>query len=71
MLNVRLFVRPAICLPALCLVVICLSAISVAEENWPHWRGPANNGISSETNLPAEFGPKQNKIGRASCRARV
>ncbi len=31
-----------------------------AGENWPHWRGPANNGISNETGLPAEFGPDKN-----------
>src|SRR3990172_8034440 len=24
-------------------------------ENWPQWRGPANNGVSSETNLPTRW----------------
>jgi len=29
-------------------------------ENWPNWRGPQNNGLSGEENLPVKFGPKQN-----------
>lgn len=35
-----------------------------AAENWPHWRGPSNNGISAETGLPAEFGPEKNLAWR-------
>jgi outer membrane protein assembly factor BamB len=26
-----------------------------AEENWPHWRGPSKNGISTEKNLPIKW----------------
>src|SRR5436305_1052846 len=29
-------------------------------DNWPTWRGPGSNGISKETGLPAEWGPKKN-----------
>jgi outer membrane protein assembly factor BamB len=29
-------------------------------ENWPGWRGPAGNGISSEKNLPVEWSPTHN-----------
>ncbi len=33
---------------------------AVFAENWPGWRGPAGNGISSEKNLPVEWSPTQN-----------
>lgn len=46
-------------LPAL-LVLIVLFASPVAAENWPSWRGPKNQGISSETNVPTEWGPEKN-----------
>jgi outer membrane protein assembly factor BamB len=29
-------------------------------ENWPQWRGPADDGISKETNLPAEWSENKN-----------
>jgi outer membrane protein assembly factor BamB len=29
-------------------------------ENWPHWRGPKNDGHSAEKGLPTEFGPDKN-----------
>ena len=44
-------------------VTTCLllagSAPALAE-NWPQWRGPSGNSISSETKLPTEFGPSKN-----------
>ena len=46
-------------LPAL-LVLVALFASSVSAENWPSWRGPENQGISSETNVPVEWGPEKN-----------
>jgi len=30
---------------------------AVAAENWPQWRGPHGQGISTETQLPVEWGP--------------
>jgi outer membrane protein assembly factor BamB len=33
---------------------------AAAAENWPQWRGPHGQGISSETQLPAEWGPNRN-----------
>ena len=41
------------------LQVIALSAVA---DDWPHWRGPAYNGISNEKGWVAAFpadGPKQ------------
>ncbi len=33
-------------------------------ENWPQWRGPNNNGISSEKNLPVSWDKKTNVAWR-------
>ncbi len=33
---------------------------TVSAENWPHWRGPAFNGFSPETNLPTAFSRIEN-----------
>ncbi|MCA9042266.1 MAG: PQQ-like beta-propeller repeat protein, partial [Planctomycetaceae bacterium] len=33
-------------------------------ENWPRWRGPERNGISSETNLPTEWSKEKNVAWR-------
>jgi outer membrane protein assembly factor BamB len=46
-----------------CLLVVCISlaaAVTIRAENWPQWRGPTGDGISSETNLPAEFSETKN-----------
>ena len=32
----------------------------VAADNWPQWRGPQGQGISTETQLPAEWAPGRN-----------
>jgi outer membrane protein assembly factor BamB len=32
-----------------------------ADENWPHWRGPAHNGISAERNLPVRWSAATNE----------
>ena len=36
-------------------IVLASSVVSVSAENWPHWRGPAHNGISTEKNLPIKW----------------
>lgn len=43
-----------------CLLTLFAAAAQVSAENWPNWRGPLNNGISSEKNLPIEWGPDKN-----------
>jgi outer membrane protein assembly factor BamB len=40
-------------------VVLCLTAVARAD-NWPQWRGPENDGICKETNLPTEWGADKN-----------
>jgi len=43
-------------------VSICLvTAQSLRAENWPTWRGPTQNGISTETGLPTEFAGEDGK----------
>ena len=34
--------------------------VSLHAANWPQWRGVDGQGISAETNLPAQWGPEQN-----------
>jgi outer membrane protein assembly factor BamB len=34
----------------------------LAAENWPQWRGPHGQGISTETNLPTEWAPDKNVL---------
>jgi outer membrane protein assembly factor BamB len=33
---------------------------SLQAENWPNWRGPTNNGISTEKNIAIEWSPTKN-----------
>jgi len=33
-----------------------------APEDWPQFRGPGGNGISTSTGLPSEFGPNKNVV---------
>jgi outer membrane protein assembly factor BamB len=33
-------------------LVITAAGIDLLAQNWPHWRGPNNDGISTEKNLP-------------------
>ena len=37
-------------------------------ENWPQWRGPHGNGVSSETGLPAEWRGDENVAWKAPIR---
>ncbi|MBI5280900.1 MAG: PQQ-binding-like beta-propeller repeat protein [Candidatus Solibacter usitatus] len=39
------------------LAFLCLTANA---ENWPQWRGPGGNGVSSEKNLPLEWSATKN-----------
>jgi outer membrane protein assembly factor BamB len=39
---------------------ILLVCNSLWAENWPNWRGPHNNGVSSEKNIPVEWSPTKN-----------
>ena len=38
--------------------VVLAAAAAASAENWPQWRGPAGDGVSTETNLPTKWGEK-------------
>jgi outer membrane protein assembly factor BamB len=42
------------------LTMICLISSSVRADNWPNWRGPTNNGLCTEKNLPTEWNASVN-----------
>lgn len=44
---------------ALTVVAFCMTHVVMAE-NWPGWRGPSGNGLSSEIQLPTEWSPEKN-----------
>jgi hypothetical protein len=42
-------------------MAIILFSITLARaENWPQWRGPSLNGVSTEKNLPAKWTTEEN-----------
>jgi outer membrane protein assembly factor BamB len=45
---------------AVLLVVVAGLANSAQAENWPRFRGPTGQGISSETNLPTQWSAESN-----------
>ena len=45
---------------AIGLCVYAGSAVALHAENWPQWRGPAGQGVSSETAVPTEWAPDKN-----------
>src|SRR5215813_13952157 len=45
---------------------LLLGTAPAVAENWPQWRGPNGNNISSETKLPTEFGPSKNLAWKVS-----
>ncbi len=40
--------------------VTMLVGDQVFAENWPHWRGPTRDGVSTETDLPTEWDTETN-----------
>ncbi len=37
------------------IVALIAATGTLSAENWPQWRGPGSQGISSEAGLPAEW----------------
>ncbi len=44
-------------LPVTCVLTLAAGTTLLAG-NWPHWRGPSHNGVSTETGLPVSWGAK-------------
>lgn len=45
-------------------VVAALAVGTLYGEDWPHWRGPTRDGVSTETGVPIEWSPTQNVTWR-------
>ena len=43
---------------------LALTAAPLGAADWPSWRGPENNGICTETNLPTEWSSDRNVAWR-------
>lgn len=55
------FVKQSFLLATFCAGAVFLGGQSSSEaENWPSWRGPTQNGISSEKGIPVEFAGENN-----------
>ncbi|HQU44003.1 MAG: pyrrolo-quinoline quinone [Planctomycetia bacterium 21-64-5] len=53
--------RRTITLKKLLLALACvLTATAASAENWPQWRGPENDGISHESDLPVNWSKTEN-----------
>ncbi len=49
------------CLPSIVIIAaLGLATHRAAAENWPQWRGPKNDGVSAEKNVPTEWGRDKN-----------
>jgi outer membrane protein assembly factor BamB len=42
------------------LALVFAAGVSLAADNWPQWRGPNLNGVTSETGLPLKWGASEN-----------
>jgi len=40
--------------------VLALTCAQLKAENWPQWRGPRNDAVSTEKNIPAKWSTTQN-----------
>ena len=42
------------------LAACLLAVVTLSADNWPQWRGPQLNGVSSEKGLPVKWTPEEN-----------
>src|SRR3989337_160352 len=45
---------------ALATLLLALGCSTATADNWPEWRGPTNNGISTETGIPVKWSKTEN-----------
>ncbi|MBI3697589.1 MAG: PQQ-like beta-propeller repeat protein [Acidobacteria bacterium] len=53
------------------ILLVLLLTIPALAENWPQWRGPGRNGISSETNLPVKWSTEENIVWKLAMPSRT
>jgi outer membrane protein assembly factor BamB len=46
-------------------LILTLSKVGVHAADWPQWRGPKHDGISTETNLPTRWSKEENLLWTA------
>src|SRR5215472_14745947 len=44
------------------LVLLAFIGVSAHAGNWPQWRGPTGDSVSTETNLPLRWSEKDNIV---------
>lgn len=49
-------------------ILLTLSIATVRADDWPHWRGPAATGVSSERGLPDKWSDTENVAWKAPIR---
>lgn len=55
------------CKPNLAILILLFNVTSFAyADNWPQWRGPGMNGVSSEKNLPLTWTTEENIIWKVA-----
>jgi outer membrane protein assembly factor BamB len=54
--------RCVICRSVMVLGALVFLIAAARAENWPHWRGPHNDGISGEINIPIDWSETRNII---------
>ena len=52
------------------LLIACAAIGTLSAENWPQWRGPRLNGVSSETGLPIKWTPTENIVWKLAMPSR-
>lgn len=49
-------------------LIVVMSFVQLSAENWPHWRGAAATGVSTETGLPERWSDTENIAWKAAVR---
>ncbi len=44
------------------LILLMLMGAAIAQDNWPQWRGPDQNGVSKAANLPTTWSTTENIV---------
>ena len=48
------------------LFALSIGSGAAMAENWPQWRGPLGNGVSSETGIPTKWSATENVVWKLS-----
>lgn len=53
-------------IPFITIALTLALTAGLAAENWPQWRGPSGQGISTEKALPSEWAPDKNVVWKTA-----